>query len=257
MTENIIYYGYITWYNTERRFGLVKTITGESFFFFFDKNEFIKRKREEGIRSYHEFRYGDEVEFKIRQSLKDNSKFEAFDLRFIKNERVDKLIEEANVLNSLWGYLQLINDKFFVKHISTYTLIPLEISAWETDLGIIYHNRINKKVNFRLTQTKNTNKLKAVLTDTIFTSDYCNLKSALNSEKILQATITGRNTQGFFATIFDGLIEGFILISKKRDNTKMLKYRHIKKGNIVDVKIKYIQHNNKHVSFTLFENDTM
>lgn len=256
MTEiSKIYNGHITRYDSERHFGFVETENENSYFFFYEKTEQIQLKKQGLINKIHKFCSGDEVEFKIRPSKKETNKIEAFDLRFIKNKRREKLIEEANQSDYLLGYIKLIdNDKLFIKHISTYVFIPLDISDWETDLDEIYTNRVDKLVNFKLTQIQKTDKLKAVLTDVKFSNDYYELKSAIDKETILSATITGKNSQGLFATIQNGQIEGFIPISKSPENIELLKFEKIKKGSNTNVRVKHI-FNNKRVSLALADND--
>jgi cold shock CspA family protein len=256
VTENSkIYIGHITRFDSERHFGFVETENENSYFFFFEKTEQIQLKRQGLINKIHKFCSGDEVEFKLRPSQKDTNKTEAFDLRFIKNERREKLIEEANQSDNLLGYLKLIdNDKFFVKHISTYVFIPIDISDWETDLHETYTNRLDKLVNFKLTQTQKIDKLKAILTDMKFIDEYYELKSAIDNATILTATITGKNSQGLFATILNGHIDGFIPVSTNPDNFELLKFEKLRKGNNTNVKIKHI-FNNKKVSLTLTENE--
>lgn len=256
MTDNSnTYIGHVTRFDNERHFGFIETENEKSYFFFFDKTEQIQLKKQGLVNKIHKFHSGDEVEFKIRPSQKDAIKFEAFDLKFIKNERRENLVTEAIQTDTLLGYLKLIdNEKFFVKHKSTYVFIPLDISEWETDLDEIYYNRIDKLVNFRLTQTQKLDKLKAVLTDAKFSKEFYEIKSSIDNETTIQATITGKNSQGLFATIFDGLIEGFIPISKNPDNIELLRFEKIKKGSIREVKVKYL-FNNKRVSLVLTENE--
>ena len=221
-----IYIGHITRFDSKRHFGFVETENENSYFFFFDKTEQIQLKKQGVVNKIHKFCSGDEVEFKIRPSQKDINKVEGFDLKFIKNERREKLIEEANQSESLLGYIKLIDsDKLFIKHISTYVFIPLDISDWETDLDEIYTNRVDELVNFKLTQTQKIDKLKAVLTDVKYSNDYYELKSAIDNETTLSATITGKNSQGLFATIKNGRIEGFISVPKNPDNIELLKFQ--------------------------------
>jgi hypothetical protein len=48
----------------------------------------VRRRKKEGlIKKVHKFCSGDEVEFKLKPSFKDSSKFEAYDIKFIRNER--------------------------------------------------------------------------------------------------------------------------------------------------------------------------
>jgi cold shock CspA family protein len=252
MTEsNKINTGYISRFDIERQFGFIESENENSYFFFLDKTELIQLKRKGLIDKIHKFCTGDEVEFELGPSKKDANKIVAYNLKFIKNEKRQKLIDEAIQFDMLSGFLKLIDeDKFFVKHLTTYIFVPLVISAWETDLDEIYNNRTNSLVNFKLTQSQKNNKLKAVLTDVKFCDEYYELLAAIDNETEFPALLTGKNTQGLFATIFNGRIEGFIPISKYPDNLELLKFEKLKKGNITNVRVKQIL-NNKRVSLTL------
>lgn len=256
MTENNkTYNGHITRYDSDRHFGFVETQDENSYFFFFDKTEQIQLKKQRLINKIHKFCSGDKVEFKLRPSRKSIDKLEAYDLKFIKNERREQLINEANQSDNLLGYIKLIdNEKLFVKHISTYVFIPLVISNWETSLDEVYYNRVEQLVTFRLTQTQKIDKLSAVLTDTKFIDEYYELQSAKDNETILTANITGKNSDGLFATLLNGQVEGFVPISKNPDTLELLKFEKLRKGNKADVKIKSI-FNNKKVSLTLIDNE--
>lgn len=253
------YIGHITLYDNERNFGFVESEDEQSYFFFIDKKEQLREQiklRKQGQRSKtHQFCSGDEVEFKLKPSQKATEKTEAYDLKFIKNERREQLINEANQSDNLLGYIKLIdNDKLFVKHISTYIFIPLVISNWETNIDEVYYNRAEQLVTFRLTQTQKIDKLKAVLTDTKFIDEYYELLSAKENETVLTAKITGRNSEGLFATLFNGQVNGFVPISKNPDSLELLKFEKLRKGNSTDVKVKHI-FNDKRVSLTFADNE--
>jgi cold shock CspA family protein len=88
MTEsNKINTGYISRFDIQRQFGFIETENENSYFFFFDKTELIQLKRKGLIDKIHKFCSGDEVEFELGPSKKDANKIEAYNLKFIKNER--------------------------------------------------------------------------------------------------------------------------------------------------------------------------
>jgi ribosomal protein S1 len=247
--DNKTYSGQVIRFESERNFGFVETENGESYFFRFDKKEQIENKKNGLIDRIHKFCPGDEVEFNIRSSTRTNTKLEAYNLKFIRNERREKLIDESNTSGILSGYLKLIdNEKFFVKHITTYVYVPIEISGWETDLEEVYSKRVNQLVHFSLINTAKINKLKAVLTDVRFVKEYDILKSALEDSTILKATITGKNSDGFFATVLNGEIQGFIPLNNIHELD--IEIHHLKKGYPAQVKVKYI-FPNKRVSLSL------
>jgi len=240
------YKGYVTRVEPERQFGFIETENGCTYFFAIDNKGERKRKQLGLMDKIHKFCSGDEVEFQVRTTRKDKNKIEAYSLKFIRNERRQKLIDEAILNDSMLGYIKLIdNESFFIKHISTHVFIPLSISAWETDLEEVYNKRIDKLVKFRLIETHQIDKLKAVLTDVRFLPEYYELQSAINNDFILSATITGKNSKGLFAEILNGRIEGFIPISKNPKELELMKFEKFRKGSVAKVRVKCLFDNRK------------
>ena len=78
-TENKTYCGHISRFYKEKHFGFIETEDNNSYFFFVDIVE-QNRLRKAGLLDRHQYvKYnsGDEVEFKLKPSQKDNSKVEA------------------------------------------------------------------------------------------------------------------------------------------------------------------------------------
>jgi len=111
------YKGYVTRVEPERRFGFIETESGCSYFFFIDNTEQIQRKKLGLTDKIHKFCSGDEVEFQIRTSPKDPNKNEAYNLIFIRNERRQKLIDEAKLSDSFLGYIKMIDNCLVVYYI--------------------------------------------------------------------------------------------------------------------------------------------
>ena len=89
------YNGNITRIENSKRFGFIETKNDNSYFFFIDRKEQTQMKRQGLIDKRHTFCSGDEVEFQLRPSQRELGKYEAYNLKFIKNERRQKLIEES------------------------------------------------------------------------------------------------------------------------------------------------------------------
>jgi hypothetical protein len=243
-----IFLGFIVRFNVDRKFGFVESNDGQSYFFKYDKAGIKHLKAQGIINDIHVFCSGDEVEFQLRPSKEKEGSIEAFNLVFIKNERRDAMIKESLEKGKLHGYLKLVDfDKLFVKHISTYVYIPVEISDWETNLQETYFDKLEALVSFKLTQTTKISKLKARLTDVRYIDDYYELLSIKDNEISIPSIITGKNSVGLYVTILNGKYEGFVLLSpnhKPIEHQNLVKY---KKGEVVDVFIKNIPYNNKNL----------
>src|SRR5688572_29789421 len=122
MKSNQIVNGFLSRFNTAKNFGLIESIEGLSYYFYNDTSQITSWKER---KKAHKFGVGDEVEFTPEMDSKGRPI--ATDVVFMKNPKRDSILEEAKELNILKGYLKKIDDKFFVKHISTYIFIPIVI----------------------------------------------------------------------------------------------------------------------------------
>jgi len=227
------YIGHIIRLSPQQNFGFIESEKFEEFFFYIDNKE-NKTKDLEGLKkTKHKFCLGDEVQFRLRKSsLKDQSDFEAYDLIFIKNRRIELLLEEANNNKILKGYLKLIgDDNFYVKHIPTYIFIKLKISKSETCLQENYFQKINSLVEFELTQSENTDKLLAVFKDRKFREVDEKILNIIESGEIIVATIIGRNLKGYFVTILDDTIKSFVYL--KKDMMVLTNFNNGEKINVI------------------------
>lgn len=117
---NEVLNGYFTRYIVDKGYGIIETEDCKSYLFVNDKSDLTKKEKF----SQHNFRNGDKVQFKIKKDIKH--RISIYDVVYIKNSRRDKLIEVAKELNILKGYLKKIEEKYYLKHISTQLLFPGE-----------------------------------------------------------------------------------------------------------------------------------
>ena len=235
--ENKIYTGHISRYDNTRNFGFIEDEDDKSYFFFFDRSEQKRLKKEGLIKNIQKFSLGDEVEFKLNFSENDKNRIHAWDVKFIRNLQKQRIVDEAISKGILHGYLkQFDNNKFFVKHQNTYVFIPVQISEWETDFNLVYQDRINKLVEFRLSKMQYIDRLEAVLTGRKFCAEHQEILELITLDHSTEACITGKSLNSFFATIFDGRVRALITTREWTDNQKE-KYSYLKEGVKLNVKI--------------------
>jgi ribosomal protein S1 len=115
-------------------------------------------------RNKHTYRVGDEVSFQTKGADR-GSRLIAFDLKFLYNNTLLKLLQKAAVDNRFTGYLKKVDDAFFVKERESYLFFPLEISKWE---NIPQEDTFNEPIEFSLLHIDKPDKIKAEL----FTHQY-------------------------------------------------------------------------------------
>jgi ribosomal protein S1 len=259
MEINQVHTGHIVRLSNEKTYGFIEEENGELYFFhaLTEKKQQKKLKQEGLLPSIQNYISGDQVSFKLRSSQKENYKLEAYDVKFLANKGRHELINEFQKNNILYGYIKIIDsNKLFVKHIATYIHLPILISDWEEKKDEVYINRENKLVGFRLNQTVKTDKLVAILTDAKFIDEYYILMSHFDNQTTLQAVITGKNKNGYYALLFEGKIEGFIKYIFNSSTIKGDSFSQFKKGDLVTVRIKHRLQTQMKVSLA-FANDSL
>ncbi|MDR3246368.1 MAG: S1 RNA-binding domain-containing protein [Prevotellaceae bacterium] len=232
-----IYHGYVSFFHQNKNFGFIECDDGTSYYFFSDVKELIKRSKE--LRKLKQsklrvkFFENDEVNFKIRTL---NGKIEVYEVEYLGNTKKEQIITESEENHILYGYLKQIEDKFFVKHISTYVFIPLKISEFEIDIDSVYTQRLNQLVQFKLEQVKNIDKLSAILVDRKFNANWIEIKEAFDTQETVTGYVKEKIKKGMIVEIkgFDAFlpisqigikpIDGYDSFIGKNMDFKIIKY---------------------------------
>ena len=228
--------GHVVRFIRERDFGFIEAEDGEIYFFFRDKSSQKKLKQAGLIPYVHNFISGDRVSFKLRLSQRDEGKIEAYDVAFITNERRAILINNFKENGFLEGYIKIFDpETIFVKDKSTYVYVPIVISAWEENLNEVYHNKEITLVRYKLNQVVRTDKLTATLNDAKYIDEYYELLSHYDNQTPIYAIILGKNKHGYYVTLFNGKINGFIRTPLSQIDLS----DQFNKLDIVEVRIKH------------------
>lgn len=225
--------GNIEYFDKVRNFGYIKSIEGESFFFFHntnDKNELTKALEmlpktidiDSGeivtIDKVPLFHSGDEVIFDIKHSERRIGELNAINISLTNNSKLFSLFKEITSNIELKGYLKIIDNKsLFVKHITSYIFIPLVVSPW--DIKNIYHNKINELVEFELIKDKKS-KYYAFLKDRVLKNEYYFAKKFLDEKEKLEGTIIDIYDRKTVKVILENNLIGIFIIPKSEQNIK-------------------------------------
>ena len=77
----------------------------------------------------HHFRTGDTVNFQIKLTPRGD-RLNAYDVKFLYNNELDKLLQKARIDNHFKGFLKMVEDTYFVKELHSYLFFPLVFSPW-------------------------------------------------------------------------------------------------------------------------------
>jgi cold shock CspA family protein len=220
------YQGIITYYSNEKSFGFIDTEIQEGIFFYNDTSYLRGISRKE-LKEIHRFQIGDEVTFSVRNSTRG---YEAYNLQFIKNQKIETLCNLINEKKELPGFLKKIGNNFFVKDKETYLFIRIKISIWETALDKIYESRINEPVFYSVSRKhENIHKMHAYLVDRLFDESYYILQTYKDAGLQTNAIITGKNKNGYFITLLDNRVSAFLNFKElENENVNLKKHDKIK-----------------------------
>ncbi len=208
--SNSICTGCVISCDNSKNFGFIQqSKSNRHYFFHIEKREMEKLKEQGIIEKIHTFSAGDEVEFKVRPSVKFRNQLEAYEVKFLRNPDRDQLVKESLAGHNLYGYLKETDGKFYIKHQDTYITLPVAISRWEVNLASVYTARRSKLVGFRLV-TENPEKLRVTVLGREFCPEYKKIVELIISGEPTPALLTGRHDKGFFAKIFDRTIDAFV-----------------------------------------------
>lgn len=126
-----------------------------------EKDENGNEKRGSGK---HTYRVGDEVSFQVKGANR-GAKLIAYNLKFLYNNELQKLLDKAITNNRLVGFLKKVDDEFYIKERDSYIFFPLELSQWEAAPS---ESSFNEPIEFRLNHMDKPGRISAEL----FTHDY-------------------------------------------------------------------------------------
>lgn len=150
----------------------------------------------------HVFRIGDEVNFQTRLSDRGD-KMTAYNLKFLYNTALEKLINKALIENRFAGYFKVVDDEMYVKERDSYIFFPLKLSKWEKPP---VESAVNETINFKLV---NTDKpvVSAELFSHSFIPEYRKAEEHFKGKKEITATIARVSPYAIYLDLFGGKIQ--------------------------------------------------
>ena len=169
--DETIYKGTISFINHEKNYATIdydqsgkkKSVNCKT-----DKEEQLKPDGKKVNKKPHTFRIGDEVNFQVKRSDRGD-KMTAFNIKFLYNKELEKLISKAAVENRFSGYFKIADDEFFVKEWDSYIFFPLQLSKWENPPA---ESAFNEAISFRLLNLDKPHAIAAELFSHDFIPEY-------------------------------------------------------------------------------------
>lgn len=188
-------------------------------------------------RNKHTYRVGDEVSFQTKGADR-GSRLIAFDLKFLYNNAVLKLLQKAAVDNRFTGYLKMVDDVFFVKERESYLFFPLEVSKWEHPPK---EETFNEPIEFRLLNIDKPDKIKAELFTHQYIPAFKKAVQHFKNDTPLDAKVYKVSPYAIYVHLFEEAIQAKITLPATG-------FENAEVGDVVQVKITYL--NNKKIVLT-------
>ena len=158
----------------------------------------------------HVFRIGDEINFQARLSDRGD-KMIAYNLRFLYNTALEKLVNKARLENRFAGYFKVVDDKMYVKERDSYIFFPLRLSKWEKPP---VESAVNETISFKLVNIDKPN-IAADLFSHSFIPEYRQAQEHYKYKKEIEAIITRVSPFAIYLSLF-GKMEA--KLDKPEDN---------------------------------------
>ncbi|HKZ64782.1 MAG TPA: hypothetical protein VJ111_00430 [Chitinophagaceae bacterium] len=156
----------------------------------------VKAGNNKKAKKQHLFRIGDEVNFQIKLSDRGD-KMIAYNIKFLYNTELEKLINKAGLENRFSGYLKIIDGQLFVKEWDSYIFFPLKLSKWEKPPA---ESAFNEAISFKLLNLDKPNAIAAELFSHDFIPEYRKALEYFKNKTPIEATVSKISP---FAVYFD------------------------------------------------------
>ena len=133
----------------------------------------------------HHFRTGDTVNFQLKLTPRGD-RLNAYEVRFLYNNELDKLLQKAAIDNRFKGFLKMVDDTYFVKELHSYLFFPLVLSQWQIKPP---EHTFNEAFEFRLINIDKQN-IAAELINPLYIPAYKTAMKLYRDKTPIQATVT-------------------------------------------------------------------
>jgi hypothetical protein len=207
--DKTIYKGTISFVNHDKCYATIdyeqngkkKTINCKT-----DEKEQVKGENSKKARKPHLFRIGDEVNFQVKLSDRGD-KMIGYNIKFLYNTELEKLINKAELENRFSGYLKIVDDQLFVKEWDSYIFFPLKLSKWEKPPA---ESAFNEAISFKLVDLHKPNAIAAELFSHDFIPEYRKALEHFKNKTPIDATVSKVSPFAVYFDLFNNKIEAKI-----------------------------------------------
>ena len=171
-----------------------------------DQQEQLKQRGTKESKKSHKFRIGDEVNFQVKRTDRGD-KMIAYNLKFLYNKELEKLIGKAGIENRFSGYLKIADDEFFVKEWDSYIFFPLHLSKWENPPA---ESAFNEAISFKLLKLDKPHAIAAELFSHDYIPEYRKALEHFENKGSIEATVSKVSPFAVYLDLFDNKVQAKI-----------------------------------------------
>ncbi len=233
--DQTIYKGTISFVHHDKQYATIdyeqngkkKTINFKT-----DEKKQLRIKENKKKTKEHQFRIGDEVNFQVKLSDRGD-KMIAYNIKFLYNTELEKLINKAKVENRFSGYLKMVDDELFVKEWDSYIFFPLKLSKWENPPA---ESAFNDAISFKLLNLDKPNAIAAELFSHDFIPEYRKALEHFKNKTPVEATVSKISPFAVYLDLFGDSIQAKLELPAES-------LKEIKPGDKLNVTINFLSSN--------------
>ena len=130
----------------------------------------------------------------------------AYNLKFLYNTALEKLINKALIENRFAGYFKIVDGEMYVKERDSYIFFPLKLSKWEKPP---VESAVNEAINFKLINIDKPN-IAAELFSHSFIPEYRKAEEYFKNKKEIEAAVVKVSSYGIYLNLFGDKIQAKI-----------------------------------------------
>ena len=177
----------------------------------------------------HVYRVGDEVSFQVKGVNRGTGQI-AYNLKFLYNNELQKLLDKAATDNRFTGYLKRADDSLFIKERGSYIFFPLELSKWEKAPS---EENFNEAVEFRLLHTDKPGRISAELFNHQYIPEFRKAIQAFKHNTPVEAVVARVSPYAAYLEMYDGKLQTKLSFKEGQVN-------ELKAGDNILVRITYL-----------------
>jgi len=207
--------GYISYLNKSGNYGFIDCpeLNLDHIFFHFSSCN----------KTYKNIHKGDKVSFEPEYD--DTKGVIPKEIAFVENATLDVLKNNFENGTHLKGFLKKIENKYYVKDLTTYMFIRLVLIDHEDNVKEVYEEHLNELIDYKIVMFTEKNKIRAINLNRQFSPDRNLLTEGHQTSGLVVAGVKG----GFQVKVYENII-GFLPFSFTRTSEKKIEV-----GSLVEV----------------------